>query len=106
MHLDICGPLNACTHSKSRYFITFIDDVFRYTIIYLFNFKYEIFDKFKHYKVCGLSIVTSNSLSLITDIENTLAQTFEMTLLNDIHFLLGNQIVRNCVKGLHILLSI
>jgi hypothetical protein len=35
-------------------------------------------------------IIASNNLSIITDIENTLAQTFEMTLLGNIHFLLGN----------------
>jgi hypothetical protein len=36
------------------------------------------------------TIVVSNNLSPIMDIENTLAQTFEMTLLSDIIFLLGN----------------
>ncbi len=45
------------------------------------------------------TIATSNDLSLIMDTESTLAQTFEMTLLSDIHFFLGNQIVRNCAKG-------
>jgi hypothetical protein len=44
-------------------------------------------------------ITTSNNLSVIMDIENTLAQAFEMTLLGDIHFLLGNQIIKNHVKG-------
>jgi hypothetical protein len=39
------------------------------------------------------TIVASNNLSLIMDIENTLAQTLEMTLLGNIHFLLGNRIV-------------
>jgi len=36
------------------------------------------------------TIIASNNLSIIMDIENTLAQTFEMTLLGNIHFLLGN----------------
>jgi hypothetical protein len=45
------------------------------------------------------TIVASNNLSIVTDIENTLAQTFEMTLLGDIHFFLGNQIIKNGVKG-------
>jgi hypothetical protein len=33
------------------------------------------------------------------DIENTLAPAFEITLLGDIHFFLGNQIIKNHVKG-------
>jgi hypothetical protein len=34
--------------------------------------------------------IASNNLSVIMDIENILAQAFEMTLLGDIHFFLGN----------------
>ncbi len=41
IHLDICGPFNVFTHYGCKYFITFIDDLFQYIIIYLFKSKFE-----------------------------------------------------------------
>jgi hypothetical protein len=44
-------------------------------------------------------IIANNNLSVSMDIENILAQAFEMTLLGDVHLFLGNQIIKNCVKA-------
>lgn len=50
IHFDICGPFSTFTHYGCRYFITFIDDLSQYIIIYLFKSKFETFEKIKHYK--------------------------------------------------------
>ena len=39
IHTDICGPFDAPSFSKEKYFITFIDDFSRYTYIYLLHEK-------------------------------------------------------------------
>jgi hypothetical protein len=50
VHNDICGPLNLSTHCGNQYFITFINDKFKYTMIYLWKHKYETFANFQLYK--------------------------------------------------------
>jgi len=42
----ICGQLNPSTHCINQYFITFIDDKFKYIMIYLWKHKYETFANF------------------------------------------------------------
>ena len=39
IHANICGPFDAPSFSKEKYFITFIDDFSRYTYIYLLHEK-------------------------------------------------------------------
>ena len=50
VHTDICGPLQTPTHSGFTYFITFIDDLTRYTHVFLMRRKSEAFTKFLEYK--------------------------------------------------------
>jgi len=54
----VCGPLQAESISRSRYFITFIDDYSRCVSIYFIKHKTEVFEKFKLFeevvtKECG-----------------------------------------------------
>ena len=37
--MDICGPFDAPSFGKEKYFITFIDDFSRYIYIYLLHEK-------------------------------------------------------------------
>ena len=49
IHSDICGPFQIETPGKKRYFITFIDDYSRYTMVYLLQNKSQALDKFKEF---------------------------------------------------------
>jgi hypothetical protein len=46
VHNDVCGLLRTPIFSRCTYFITFIDDKFRYTKIYLLKSKAKVFSKF------------------------------------------------------------
>ena len=46
IHSDVCGPLEVPSLSGSRYFITFIDDFSRWTVMYTMKQKSEAFDCF------------------------------------------------------------
>jgi hypothetical protein len=50
IHSDLYGPINPPTSSGISYFLTFIDDKSRYTIVYLLKHKFETFGKFQIYK--------------------------------------------------------
>jgi hypothetical protein len=39
VHNDICRPLNPPTHIRNQYFITFLDDKSKFTMIYLLKYK-------------------------------------------------------------------
>ena len=41
--------MQTMTPGKKRYYLTFIDDYSRYTVVYLLNSKDEVFDKLKCY---------------------------------------------------------
>ncbi len=45
VHSDVCGPLRTTAFSGCTYFVTFIDDRFKYTKIYCFKSKAEVFSK-------------------------------------------------------------
>ncbi len=47
---DICGHIQTSTYYGCTYFITFIDDYTRYTIVYLLHYKFKAFAKFKQFK--------------------------------------------------------
>ena len=51
VHSDICGPMSVKGKSGAFYFITFINDHFRYGHIYLLTHKSEALDSFKKYKL-------------------------------------------------------
>jgi hypothetical protein len=50
VYSDVCELNGILTRGGKRYFITFIDDFFRYTYVYLMRNKDESFDIFKKYK--------------------------------------------------------
>ena len=50
VHSDVCELNGVLIRGGKRYFITFIDDFFRFTYVYLMRNKDESFDMFKRYK--------------------------------------------------------
>jgi hypothetical protein len=50
VHTDVCGPMRTTSHSGTRYFLTFIDNLSRKIHVYLLKAKGEAFEKFKQYK--------------------------------------------------------
>ena len=51
IHTGVCGPFNVTALGGYNYFITFIDDFFRYGYVYLMKYKFKAFEKFKEFKV-------------------------------------------------------
>ena len=49
IHSDVCGPINVESLGKSKYFVTFIDDMSRYTHVYFLKHKSEVLEKFKEF---------------------------------------------------------
>ena len=49
LHSDVYGPMDVPSVGGSRYFATFIDDLSRYTTVYMMKNKSEVLDKFKDY---------------------------------------------------------
>jgi len=47
IHSDVRDSNDVLARDDKRYFITFIDDFFKYCYVYLVNHKSELFDKFK-----------------------------------------------------------
>ena len=50
VHTDVCGPFNVQVRDGYTYFITFIDNLFRYEYVYLIKHKSETFEKFKEFR--------------------------------------------------------
>ena len=50
VHSDLCGPLQTSSITGNNYFITFIDDYTRFTIVYFLKSKSEAFKAFTSYK--------------------------------------------------------
>ena len=50
VHSDLCGPMPTTSLNGNKYFISFIDDHTRFTIIYFLKAKSEAFNAFKTYK--------------------------------------------------------
>jgi len=51
VHSDVCDSNDVLIHGGKRYFIMFIDYFSKYCYIYSINYKRELFDKFKVYKI-------------------------------------------------------
>jgi len=49
IHTDVCGPMNTETPGRKKYFLTFIDDHSRYTVLYLLHSKDEVSVKLQEY---------------------------------------------------------
>ena len=66
VHSDVCGPMPTESIGRNKYFVTFIDDYYRYCVIYVIKSKSEVPEKFKEFEarvhnVCGLQIGTLRS---------------------------------------------
>ena len=49
VHTDVCGPMSTETPGRKKYFLTFIEDCSRYTVVYLLHSKDEVPDKLQEY---------------------------------------------------------
>ena len=49
IHTDICGPFDASSFGREKYFITFINDFLCYTYIYLLHEKSQVVEAFTMY---------------------------------------------------------
>ena len=47
IHSDVCGPMPVDSVGGSRYFVTFINDFWRYTLVYFLKQKSEVLEKFR-----------------------------------------------------------
>jgi len=50
IHSDVCGPMQTQSVGGNRYFVTFIDNFSRYTVVYFIKKKSEVFEKFKEFE--------------------------------------------------------
>jgi len=61
IHTDICGPFSTVSYGGARYFLTFIDDMSRYSFVYTIKSKEEVFERFKEFKAM---VETQTSLKI------------------------------------------
>jgi len=61
VYSDVCGPFPVESITRARYFVTFIDDFTRYTVVVPLRSKSDVFDAFKTY-VAQVRWNTSNRL--------------------------------------------
>ena len=50
IHTDVCRPMSIKARGRSRYFLTFTDNLSRYGYIYLMKHKSEIVERFKEFQ--------------------------------------------------------
>ena len=50
IHSDVCGPIKPTSLGGSSYYVSFIDDKTRFTVVYLMSHKGQVLEKFKEYK--------------------------------------------------------
>ena len=67
VHSDICGPLPTPSLTGARYFVTFIDDFSRFTILYFLKEKSGAFQAFQSYKAFVELQTSSRLKALQTD---------------------------------------
>lgn len=50
VHSDVCGPVTPTGWNDHKYFVTFIDDWSRFTVVYLIHSKDEVVQRFQEYE--------------------------------------------------------
>lgn len=50
VHSDVCGPMNTTSLGGAKYFVTFIDDYSRFTVVKLMKAKSEVIEHFIAYR--------------------------------------------------------
>lgn len=53
IHTDVCGPMQTESHGGMRYFVTFIDDYSRYSMVYFIKRKSDVFKRLKYFLALG-----------------------------------------------------
>ena len=51
MHIDVCGLFNVHVQRGYEYFITFMDDYYRFEYVYLMHRKFDALDKLIEFEV-------------------------------------------------------
>lgn len=65
VHSDVSGRFNSLARGGTEYYVTFIDEVTWYTVVYLIKRKSEVIGAFKAYLAALLH--TTCCCSLVTD---------------------------------------
>lgn len=50
VHSDVFGPVDVPSLSKSKYYVSFVDDYSRRTFVYFMNKKFEVFSRVNEFK--------------------------------------------------------
>lgn len=67
VHSDVCGPMKNPSLSGARYFVTFIDDYSRYTVVKVMKTKAEVMHHFMEYRLWAENITNQRIKVLRTD---------------------------------------
>ena len=67
IHTDLAGPMKTTSLGGARYYVLFIDDHSRYTVIYFLHHKSETFAKFRQYKALVANYHTRKIKALRSD---------------------------------------
>ena len=67
IHSDIAGPMPTYSINGCWYFLTFIDDFYRYCWIYFMKLKSEVFETFKIFKSIVENSFNKKIKSIISD---------------------------------------
>ena len=67
VHSDLCGPLPTSSITGNRYFITFIDDYTRFTVVYFLKSKAGAFNAFQTYKALAENQCQTKVTTIRTD---------------------------------------
>ena len=57
VHTDVCGPMETETPGRKRYYLTFVDDFSKFTIVHLLRNKSEVYNRFCEYVALMLNQV-------------------------------------------------
>ena len=67
IHSDVVGPIPTTSINGCKYFLTLIDDCYRYCWIYFMKQKSEVFDIFKVFKAMIENYFSKNIKSIRSD---------------------------------------
>ena len=67
VHSDVCGPMRTDSIGGARYFVTFIDDYTRFSMVYFIRQKNEVLQKFKEFEALVTNKLELNIKTLRTD---------------------------------------
>jgi hypothetical protein len=65
IHTDVWGPASTSTVKGRRYFITFMDDATRYTIVYLLRTKDQVLKSYKSFEAWAIAQQHCNGIKVL-----------------------------------------